>query len=302
MLFRSAFLMRKNDFFSYEFQNKYGIMSMTEFFIRYQRSIKIAKLGNLFLSSTLNYKDRGILEKEILYPDYFLFGSKTKILRIVNPDKITWTQCSTSETLCHERPLTKRSGSDVVLPVCCNEVLDEMLKDFSTALEQLKKKYLVSHGTLLGAVRNNAIIPWTRDVDLALLKKDMKDKKIYEELRAILKDKYFIGYYELQDRALPHFMPSVAVNTLDFFAGTEDKKGKEEILYSKRVLSEMNKLFPIRKSWLSYVYLDFYEVQNSQMFNTSTVTINGRNYPTYRDPVVYLKILYGENYTIPVKE
>ena len=298
----TAFLIKKSDFLKYDFRNKYGLTSVIDFFVRSGRGLKIAKLGSLFLSAAVNYKDRGILNGKIRYFDYMQFGRDHNILRIISPDKITWTQCSMSETLCYERPLIKRSSSEMALPICCNEVLDEILRDFATSLEQIDTKYLVSYGTLLGAVRNKAIIPWTRDVDLALSREDIKTKVVFRELQSRLHDKYYIGYFELQDRAIPHFMPSINVDTSQFFTGPDDLRGKDHILFGDKVLKEMNKMLPVTVSWLRYVYLDFYDEAKSELLDTSSITINGRKYPTYKDPVAFLKILYGSNYTTPVKD
>lgn len=76
----------------------------------------------------------------------------------------------------------------------------EMLKDFHQICRDNNLSYFAIGGTLLGAIRHQAMIPWDDDVDLGLPRKD------YNKLKKIIKrdwsDKYFI-IDQQEDTAFP---------------------------------------------------------------------------------------------------
>ena len=56
---------------------------------------------------------------------------------------------------------------------CCHEVLLETLDFTVKKFDDNSIPYWLTFGTLLGAVRNNKIIPWDEDIDLGILVMDM---------------------------------------------------------------------------------------------------------------------------------
>jgi hypothetical protein len=56
---------------------------------------------------------------------------------------------------------------------CCKSLLLLMLLRWDELMLELNMTYVISYGTLLGAVRDERIIPWTSDVDVALSKADV---------------------------------------------------------------------------------------------------------------------------------
>ena len=62
-------------------------------------------------------------------------------------------------------------------------------------LNQNKIRYWICHGTLLGIIRDNQLIPWDHDIDIAVWNSDnLKDriKKIMLNKKFVLKEKYLI--------------------------------------------------------------------------------------------------------------
>jgi len=78
-------------------------------------------------------------------------------------------------------PRCRRANCTHRDPDCCNVKMDRMLQDVAKFLEDNHHNFAVTYGSLLGAVRNGTIIPWSSDVDLsvesdgidALLKQDV---------------------------------------------------------------------------------------------------------------------------------
>ena len=67
---------------------------------------------------------------------------------------------------------------------------DEVLKEISQLLVDNNINFWVCHGTLLGIIRENRLLPWDRDIDLAVWDHETdKDviAKIFENEGIILK-------------------------------------------------------------------------------------------------------------------
>jgi len=74
-------------------------------------------------------------------------------------------KCDWNIENCHPKEPTNYRG---VNPPCCTHLLRDMLVQFVTFLENHDIEYMLTYGTLLGAYRDEMIIPWTADTDLAL--------------------------------------------------------------------------------------------------------------------------------------
>ena len=66
---------------------------------------------------------------------------------------------------------------------CCASILKNALLFIDTFFEVHNLSYVIIYGTLLGAVRNNTIIPWTRDIDVGYFNRTlMFTEEIRQEL------------------------------------------------------------------------------------------------------------------------
>lgn len=71
------------------------------------------------------------------------------------------------------------------------KVLFEMLLDFKRVCDKHNVKYMLSDGSILGAVRHNGFIPWDDDIDIFLTRENYQ--KFVDFCMDELKDKYMLG-------------------------------------------------------------------------------------------------------------
>lgn len=56
---------------------------------------------------------------------------------------------------------------------CCHQNLIQMLEKLSGLFQKNFLRHWICFGTLLGAVRNQKMIPWDEDIDLGMLQEDL---------------------------------------------------------------------------------------------------------------------------------
>ena len=174
-----------------------------------------------------------------------------------------------------------------------------MLEDFKRALGNMGIEYRLVFGTLLGAVRSQAIIPWTFDIDLAISKLAFKDSATFSALQKELGsqgNQYFVGQSFGMPRAHILMAPYIEVDTSPYFDGPDDLEGTNG-LFSEEIEESVKGMLPIPYSWRYHGYVDFYP---GMMSNFSLVTINNQQYTATKDVDEVLTHWYGKNYRQPI--
>lgn len=275
----------------------FGRLTLLEFFLRSKGRLKIGKFGNCILSDHLFITDRALLQESRDFPEYTNFGTRYGILRIIKEDRIEWTKCAASWRLCKERPYTPPSTlPHVGQPICCSVVLGKMLKDVTDVFVKLGIKHRVVYGTLLGAVRNKAIIPWTHDVDISLERNSTHNKTFFGVIQSHLKDKYYVGESMMgMLRAIPLMPAHINIETTAFFDGDSDLQGNR--FFSSEIRDSVQELLPVtRSSWRTRGYMDFYTAPEIWWNGSSIIEINGNFFITLKEIDYELRNWYGSNY------
>ena len=297
------FLIRKKSFQKIKgLQTNYGRITMLDFFLRSGGNLKIGKFGGCFYSDKFYQPDRGALHGLHDFPEYSDFGVMHGVLRIVMEDRIEWTRCYAVDRLCEEKPYTPPTTlPDAGKPICCSVVLSQMLQAIVSVFDKLGIEYRLLYGTLLGAVRSGAIIPYTHDLDFAVDDRFGLNWSRYDTLQKYFGDNYSISSNSFMGvpRLLPLLPAHITINTAQFFDGELDLEGKR--LFSPEINDAVRGLIPFSPSnWRTRGYTDFYRGWPVWWNDSSIVQIDGYNYTAMKETEYEVALWYGQHWRIPI--
>ncbi len=175
--------------------------------------------------------------------------------------------------------------------------MDDILASTVDAMNQIGMEYRIVYGTLLGAVRSQAFIPYSDDVDVAIHKADNDRYDSFLLIQQFLGRRYFVAWKTNPPvtRVYPHFAPTVAVDTQRHFK--QDNSLESYSLFDSKIFKEMEKLLPVRNILLEQRYIDLYPSPETWFGKSTQVTINNRRYRGISDNVdKFLSSWYGDDY------
>lgn len=297
------FVLRKETFAKLKgLHTNFGRITLLELFLRSEGALKIGKFGGCSYSDNLFQPDRGALHGIHDFPEYSDFGVAHGVLRIIMEDRIEWTKCVANDKLCKEEPYVPPSSlPEVGKPICCSVVLTQMLQAIVAVFTKLDIKYRLLYGTLLGAVRSGAIIPYTHDVDLAVDDRYGLNWDNYDTLQVHFGDNYSISSNSFMGmpRLLPLLPPYINIDTAPFFDGELDLEGKG--FFSEKITESVKGLLPFsRSNWRTRGYTDFYRGWDVWWNGSSLVSIDGYNYTAMKEKEYESELWYGKNWRKPI--
>ena len=110
-----------------------------------------------------------------------------------------------NNAITYQSPTCNLNAGAVRPSYCISHMLD-LLSVVTARLEQTQIMHWLHQGTLLGAVRDGQIIPWTNDVDLAFFEKDLE---AVEEALSALRP---MGIVFVVHKTEPHGIPWIVVS------------------------------------------------------------------------------------------
>ncbi|MCR5607508.1 MAG: LicD family protein [Lachnospiraceae bacterium] len=98
----------------------------------------------------------------------------------------------------------------------------DILKEVDRVCRELNINYFLEWGTLLGAVRHGAFIPWDDDIDIGMLRADYE--RFVKEAGSVIGEKYFIQTWD-NDKGFGLPFAKVRMNNTVY---KEDKSSKQQ--------------------------------------------------------------------------
>jgi hypothetical protein len=168
------------------------------------------------------------------------------------------------------------------------DILYDSLAYISNILYENNIKHWVMYGTLLGAIRNNDIIPYDYDIDFGANINDVD--KIIELNKYIMKDGYSFSkpYSYIDDNKIWRVSLKISYNNIvvgDIYLYDNFSDG-----FSRRFDIKTGTYF-----WPKATFPTWY-------INTLTnVKIRDKIFPSPRNPEILLLHWYGDNWKVPIK-
>jgi len=122
-------------------------------------------------------------------------------------------------------------------PPCNADILREMLFSLIDAMESSQIPHWVSYGTLLGAIRQNAILPWTADADIVVPGEEFAG--ISNKIKRVLEKN---GYMFFPDKTYPNLGRVCMIETATKYRKWEKMEPEKDYYYD------------------AYPYVDIYQI------------------------------------------
>ncbi|KAF4031825.1 hypothetical protein GN244_ATG16340 [Phytophthora infestans] len=174
--------------------------------------------------------------------------------------------------------------------ICYASVLHMLLLEVYEELQATRNTPFLAFGSLLGAVRNQSIIPFTEDVDIGYVGDIVAAEKVKLALRKKGYHMFFLDIWRvcvapthplagrLYDPNVP-ISESFAVPYVDLYKMTQTVSGDWDM---QELQGSNGRILPYKKVW-----------------PLSQATVNGMTFETVRDPHFFLTEAYGSDYLTP---
>ena len=183
-----------------------------------------------------------------------------------------------------------------------------MLDYIGGRLDKENIEWALLHGTLLGAVRDRSVIPWTADVDVGvyMLSAD-RVQDFFQDLEledgSCFTSSHRLHHSNVNARVFHLFPRAPVVDTVHFGWGMAQTEGVYLDVYGMEV-KEVNEnrtgvWQKVRKAGVWQGHLYTYDYDAIFPLNKTGAEVEGRRYPTPRMPNLFLAQAYGVGWRTP---
>lgn len=206
---------------------------------------------------------------------------------LMQPGKAKGDNPSMLGHACRSPPCSRDPKSCKSNGNCCADLMFEMLVDFSNFLRRNNVTFMLSEGTLLGAVRDQDIIPYTADLDIFVPREGWEKAMLINEEPPASK-----SYHFMVDPDQPHCARLCAVwqgypaNRAPFdehFPWDTESLGNDLAYYMDIYDEDM----------------DFAQAMKHLVYPPSTVMIRNVSFPAPREQEIYVAARYGPSWRVP---
>ncbi|CAF0738876.1 unnamed protein product [Adineta steineri] len=218
---------------------------------------------------------------------FFILSKQKKIVKTINSLPNNISHCAFL-TCSHSPQCTTQNVT------CCAYIIKHSLLFIDTFFKHHNLSYVIIYGTLLGAVRNKTIIPWTKDIDIGILDKTyLFTKKIRDEL-------YQNGFHLFESFGLPRLCVHRNISNRTLLA-TYDRRHKPPDSMSEVQayidLYSMYRIYGAQTTSKTPVFLiktggSFHALISFQ----NRVTIDEQTFPTIDNIEEHLVYFYTKEY------
>ncbi|CAK0903762.1 unnamed protein product [Prorocentrum cordatum] len=193
-------------------------------------------------------------------------------------------RCERNASLC-----ARGVGRSLATPYgCCSDYMLLMLTDVTEWLTAQQIPYFVTYGTLLGALRDNDILPWTQDVDIVV------DRSHWPQLQRGLEAadffggrRYMFGVDQWEER-----VSRVCADWEGFAASVIGGPDGDRFTRGTEFHLDV-----YASDW--WQIKDLHLVDCVEPLGTATVPIRGRNFSAPARPRACVEKLYGADWRTP---
>lgn len=170
-------------------------------------------------------------------------------------------------------------------------MLHLLLEDVYSALQEQGARPALLFGSMLGAVRDHGIIPWTRDIDLGYQSSNFSVPQAATELRA---QGYHVFKADVWRVCVAPTHPLASL-LYDPSAGSRQRRRQRHDTYvDLYAMEEAGGAYRVQKTREPRR-----AIPAAKVAPYSTVTVFGSSFETLADPVDFLTNEYGASFMVP---